>query len=559
MKPALTTNLHSPASGQNLSRATLGILAIAVFLLLLPMLSYPLGPDNGLFFVSGQKIVEQGAVHYRDIVDVKPPLIYYVNALAISLFGNSPLSIRILDLLVQLATCLLLFRLTWRTTGSQKIGGLATVLYAILYVGLNYSNTAQVESFVGILGLPAIWLLLYRRIPSGFFLAGLLCGVLTFFKFTLGIVLAGLLVGDLLLYNDALRTRLRNYGAMAAGFGTIGLLFVLYLVTLDAAHGFANMQTFLSGYTGIQWSAKMDFLRITLRKLPEFIGDKYSLAMLFGTFVGMGAAITGIGTAMPSSTNDSTPRTEPEHGTTLLRICTILFLFLLCTIALEAKWLHYHISRLFPFGVILAAYGIAAMYRALSAKTAGRFRLFILPAAIVFLLAFSPVTRYVFHLRPAFARLMNGPEAFDAHYAHTREDDTWRFEEVREIGDLFRSKRLEGDKLYISSGVSGLLYLECAYIPDLAVFHSGFVIAPFAPEEWRDSMRTFLLGERPRFVVIQKSDRMPGITSVMTTSSELIEQKMPEVQQMLRTEYSIALETPAFVVYEKREEENTAE
>lgn len=554
MKSVLTADIHSPEGGQNLSRTTLGILAVGIFLLLLPMLSYPLGPDNGLFFVSGQKIVEQGAVHYRDIVDVKPPLIYYVNALAISLFGNTPLSIRILDLLVQLATCFILFRLIWKSTGSQRLGSLATILYALLYIGLNYSNTAQVESFVGILGLPAIWLFLFRRKPSGFFLIGLLCGVLTFFKFTLGIVLAGLLLGDLLLYSDDLRTRFRHYGALAAGFGTIGLLFALYLVTLDAAHGFANMQTFLSGYTGIQWSAKMEFIRSTLRRLPEFISDKYSLTMVFGTLVGTGAAVTGIGRSMPSHNEAKISEAAPNPGTVLLRICTILFVLLLCTVALEAKWLHYHISRLFPFGVILAACGIVAMYRTLAAQTAGRFRLFIIPVAIVFLLAFSPLTRYVFHLRPAFARLINGPEAFDAHYAHTLEDDTWRFDELREIGEMIRSKRQSGDKLYISSGVSGMLYLECNYIPDLAVFHSGFLIAPFAPEEWRDSTRTFLLREQPRFVVIQKSDRMPGITSVLTTSAELFKEKMPAVQQMLNTAYSIAMETPAFVVYEKKSE-----
>ncbi|MCE2504047.1 MAG: hypothetical protein J4G05_08325, partial [Chlorobi bacterium] len=42
------------------------LLASLAFLLLLPMLLLPLGPDNGLFFVAGEKIAHQGAVHYRD-------------------------------------------------------------------------------------------------------------------------------------------------------------------------------------------------------------------------------------------------------------------------------------------------------------------------------------------------------------------------------------------------------------------------------------------------------------------------------------------------------------
>src|ERR1041384_6851793 len=71
--------------------------------LLIPPLFLPLCPPHSPFFASGQKIL-RGAIYYRDIVDVKPPLISYIYAGAIALFGERWLSVRLLDLLAQGAT-----------------------------------------------------------------------------------------------------------------------------------------------------------------------------------------------------------------------------------------------------------------------------------------------------------------------------------------------------------------------------------------------------------------------------------------------------------------------
>lgn len=80
------------------------LLLIPASILLLPMLVFPLGSDGAMFFISAQKILAGGA-HYRDIVDVKPPLICYIYAAAITLFGSAEWSIRLFDLLIQITTC----------------------------------------------------------------------------------------------------------------------------------------------------------------------------------------------------------------------------------------------------------------------------------------------------------------------------------------------------------------------------------------------------------------------------------------------------------------------
>ncbi|MCB0712161.1 MAG: glycosyltransferase family 39 protein [Ignavibacteriae bacterium] len=523
-----------------------GLLWCTAILLLLPSLSFPLGPDNGLFFVAGEKIIHQGAVHYRDIVDVKPPMIYYLNAVAIAIFGDNPISIRILDIFLQLLTCFFLAQLIRRASGSEVWGATALLLYPILYLGLNFANTAQVESFLGLLTLPAISLFLFRRTGWGFFGIGMLCGVATLFKFTFGITLAGFFLADLLLYSGSWKDRFGRYTMMGIGFGTIVALFFLYLFAFNAWSGFLQMQEFLSGYTGIQFGSKGDLIREMLTELPHLLSDEYSLTMLIGTMVAIGIGFSRKDRGM----REEMASEDSDQSQLLLRTSTILFLLLLFTIAVEAKWLHYHLSRLFFVGAILGSFGLLQIGRRLFSKPRDKFRWVGFGLAFVLLLGFSPLTRYVFHLRPAVLLLAKGPEAFDAYYAHTRSEDDWTMEDLQKIGAFISAQRQPNDKLFISSGVAGLLYLECNYVPDFPIFHSGFLIAPFSPKAWIDSTISYLTETKPRFIILQRSDRMAIITGTNETSTELFN-RIPETARLLEENYHVVMERPGFWVYKR--------
>ena len=534
--------------GSRLSLTTTGwsVIWFVVLLLFLPSLSFPLGPDNGLFFVAGEKIVHQGAIHYRDIVDVKPPMIYYVNALAITLFGDSPISIRLLDLFCQLLTTFFLVRLIRRVSGSGVWAGVAMLLFPLLYLSLNYANTAQVESFIGLCTLPAIGLFLFRRSGTGFLGIGLLCGILTIFKFTFGITLAGFLIGDLLLFQDNWKDRLQRYAMMGAGYGIIIGLFFLYLFGFDAWNGFLEMQQFLGGYTGIQFASKGDMIREGLTQLPRLMSDEYSLTLLFGTIVAMGWAF------VPGRGGDKSGKGLTGNRTAeLLRISTFLFLLLLLTIGIEGKWLHYHLSRLFALGALLGSFGLVRIGRALFARPIDRFRWIGFGLALLLLFGFSPLTRYLFHIRPALLYVTKGPEAFDAFYAHVRNADDWTMEDVKEIGSYLSSRLEPQDKLYISSGVAGLLYRASGYVPEVPIFHSGFLIAPFSPPAWMDSTISYLTTVKPRFIVLHRSDRMAIITGTNETSEELFH-RIPETAHLLDEEYEVVMERPGFQVYERK-------
>jgi 4-amino-4-deoxy-L-arabinose transferase-like glycosyltransferase len=63
-------------------------------------LSYPFARDHGLFFYGAREWMLRGQVLYRDILDHKPPFIYWIYMLAIALFGQNAWGIRLLELVV---------------------------------------------------------------------------------------------------------------------------------------------------------------------------------------------------------------------------------------------------------------------------------------------------------------------------------------------------------------------------------------------------------------------------------------------------------------------------
>jgi 4-amino-4-deoxy-L-arabinose transferase-like glycosyltransferase len=63
-------------------------------------LSYPFARDHGLFFYGAREWLLRGQILYRDILDHKPPFIYWIYSVAIALFGQNAWGIRLLELVV---------------------------------------------------------------------------------------------------------------------------------------------------------------------------------------------------------------------------------------------------------------------------------------------------------------------------------------------------------------------------------------------------------------------------------------------------------------------------
>lgn len=103
--------------------------------------------DESLYLIIADQIL-QGIPPYVDIWDHKPPGIYFLFALGLTLFGDSILAIRLLTLIAVTITCYLLYRISLSIfpQSGQRIGILAGLLYAVFSL-TNGGLAANTEVF----------------------------------------------------------------------------------------------------------------------------------------------------------------------------------------------------------------------------------------------------------------------------------------------------------------------------------------------------------------------------------------------------------------------------
>jgi hypothetical protein len=520
-----------------LSRGVWLVIALLIVLLLSPSLFFPLGPDEAMFFVGGQKLL-RGDLYYRDIIDIKTPLICYLYAFAIWLFGAGDSAIRILDLLLQGATCWLIISLVRRASGNDIWAALAALCYAMIYVSQGFHNTAQTESYAGLLGMLMIRLLMFRRTTWGFIATGLLAGLLTVLKSTLGALGIAALLGELLLFRRSWRETARSMVLIIAGIAVVVLLFLLYLVATDTLDGFMQVQQFVQGYAGLAWGSSLEWFSEALKRLPSYFSTSYTMAFLLATVIAI------VATMRAEPITSDTASTSPSL--LLLRLCTFFFLALLVTAVAEGKYFVYQFSRIFAFGSVLVAYGTLTFLHNLAAgiRVSGYVRLLGL-VAVVLGLFYSPLPRFLFQSVPMAYSLTGRHDAAAASY--DRLSDAYPREELEAIGSAFNRERTPATRLFVASSVGALVYHFARYIPDFSIYHSAFIIAPFAPLEWKQSTAQFILTNPPDFIVLQVADSSYTLAGSPLTSEQAFLQ-LPVMDSLVAASYNRMMQTPNFAL-----------
>lgn len=127
----------------------------------------------------GQRILA-GEIPYRDVFDHKPPVVYYIYASVIKIFGSSIFSVRVFTLLYSSLTTIAVFGAGFLILGST--GGLLSAFLYALYSGgpLIQGASSNSESFMVLpLVLALIFFLQARKKNSRalYFFAGLLSGL----------------------------------------------------------------------------------------------------------------------------------------------------------------------------------------------------------------------------------------------------------------------------------------------------------------------------------------------------------------------------------------------
>ena len=161
---------------------------IIVLVILAQTIIFPFGRDQGVFAVFGSSILE-GQVPYSDIFDIKPPLIFYIYALAFKMFGTSVISLRIFDFIYSLLTCLMLYFFVKKILKDSFAALIAPPIYSFLYFSLGFWHTAQPESYMGLWIIMGLYLYFESKSFWHYFLSGLSVGIIFLLKYPMGILL----------------------------------------------------------------------------------------------------------------------------------------------------------------------------------------------------------------------------------------------------------------------------------------------------------------------------------------------------------------------------------
>ena len=150
------------ARSANAALVVVSLAAIAFLLLIL--LTFRYGRDQGIYAVVGDVVLSGGAP-YRDAWDFKPPLIYFIYAGARGLFGPGMLAIRLVEALGLFSLVIAFAVLSRRFVGNWRAGLVGAAIAAFVHVKLEFWHTAQPESFGGIVVAWAIVCATY--VPRG--------------------------------------------------------------------------------------------------------------------------------------------------------------------------------------------------------------------------------------------------------------------------------------------------------------------------------------------------------------------------------------------------------
>ncbi len=478
------------------------MIIISLSVILIPIILFPLSGDLSVMFLGGKSIANGGKI-YVDFIDIKQPLIYYFFALSNLLFGDSEIAPRILDYIIQLSTAIVTFFVVKNITTKSTIAFLSSLTYIIIYISLNFSNTAQCESYAGIILILLMLLLMKEETKiKDYFIIGAILGILAGLKITFLMILFGLplftITND---YKPSSKTFLK---LLLFLFGLITLLFLTHLPLTDSHiySGFKDALAFLTFYSDFP-PIDAEFIRESLKKTAIFFGDNYSIFLFFGTVWALKLNLT----------DKFEPKTKK-----LLNIAFIFTIFLLISVAVERKLMVYHFSRfLLPLSII-SSFGIYSFYQIFieKFKNNGLLPRFILLVIALFFLMFSPLPRY-FNILAMSNYYFFNEKSYNLMFSDENSSSNNRIEQLEVINNLKNINKSDF-VLVINSGGNIINHkLDCRVT---SFGHSCFYLSVLKIDNWRKKFYDELY--KADWLVIQKNDRHYFMTRTNLSSYELI-------------------------------------
>jgi len=544
--------------GERFPKRYLVLLSVAGVLLLATMLCYPLEYDIATFMAGGE-LVMKGGMPFRDFIDVKPPLIFYIYGLASWIFGHHEWSIRAFDLFYHIASLSYLFYLLRRSGVRDLVSVLAIGLIILHNIGVGPAYSAQVESFAM---LPSLFLLDCtlrlgeegRSLKKQMLLSlGVAAATVTLvlLKYTLGLLLLPTIL-CLLFTKRSVREVLLQVSVI--GFGVLTLLgcYVLFLYSNDLLEQFVQ---------AVRWSMQYGKLGDKGESSSLIQGLYHSLPIELVRSLTITVSVFLIAGAYKLLTTSKEKQYwfVPEAKRGILVLLAMQSVAGLITVAIEKKFFDYHYTRATWQLTPIAAIGLIEIVSLLNVywkqENTNRSinwmlqRLVVLAAAVT-LMFYSPLIP-----------LMNQSARWI--YARVKDDPDYRLEvrplelprkEYSGIHAELQKLSKPGDKIFFW-GTHAYMYYELNITPLAQSLLNVPFTASFTPVEWKNELARTVQAKQPKFILVEKRDT--EITTFVNRNdprdSYQLLQDQPRLWQEIQSNYSLAAESDRFNLYQRME------
>ncbi len=513
-------------------------------LLALPILTYPLGLDQGLFAVVGEGITH-GQFPYVDLWDTKPPAVYYVYALSIALFGPTTYAPRTIDFVVIMLVAVGLYRLGMTLFADRRLGLLAVLLLAALYFSESLWTLSQNDGIV-LAPLTLLTVCLFEagqnaRRRSLFMLLAGVCGALAlWFKYPFIVIIGGQLLGYLVGQYLQLRREpavnwFRQAGRDVLFFVLGGVIAGLPGVLYMAANGV------LEGWI------ESALLSLNYQALPDPTVWQGGVNERWGRWSSL-VIIVVVGLVVRRLV-----RQPAQQDRRLFAAWVVIWAWLvagLVTVLWQAKGFDYHwLPMLPPLVLLVIANGQVIFQAAIRVLRVGQARARTAETVALWAVGVLLVGLMISNIwLPAWPYL-TGQQPQAEYYARFQAG-SFTADESLMVVNYLRERVAAGDTLYIWGYGTDLYYLSRLRPATRFIFHIPLA-TDWVPEGWRQENVDILWAAMPPYVIVKQGDYMPGITGSHKDSHELL-QEYTELNNWLMHNYEPDAEFPHFLIWRRK-------
>jgi 4-amino-4-deoxy-L-arabinose transferase-like glycosyltransferase len=524
-----------------LTRLDLLLLAalIAVSLIIaLPILTYPLGRDQGMYANIARMMLD-GGLPFIDMWDIKPPAIYYVYAGGIALLGDGSAAVRALDLVFLPFTLVALYWLTLRITGGRRGAGLLTgVLFTVFYFTETFASLTQSDSLVTLpMTLAVVCVIKAGDAPRGSRrallwsgVAGALCAAVIWFKHYYALFVLALVIEHLLVRIRHPKSLMRDFPvkealAFALGGLPVGAIPLLYFVSSGI---WAEMLIVAQGTA--QYNAQAS------QSVGAFIGQLWNYVLFRWQHWGVLLVLAALWLPL-HFTRRAVPITSnpPNLLNSRWRAIGLWLAAGLAFVLVQAKGFDTHWIPLLPPLTIIAGSALATLIARITAwlpRPASAARL-LYAAAVIGLFALLAKDTWVRGLP-----YLTGVQGERTYYRHFQGNDFKPWESEQVIRYL-RRNTVPGDTLYIFG-----FRPEVYYLTDLRPatrFQAQFpLVADWWLPQWREEVVETLWAALPPYVLVMQADEMPWVTGKHDDSAWLLahDERLQDLENWLIFNYA---------------------